>query len=111
MGRTGMTIVCIEILYDYIMNENESKKPQTFIERICHYPFLLENYCRVCQSISKIRKIRPKSISNPLQILFLHEFYARLKSPSYMKQIKNIIHLREELFLNTLEELRLPINI
>jgi protein-tyrosine phosphatase len=111
MGRTGMTIVCFELLYEYIMNENDQEKKQKFIERFCHYPFLLDNYCRVCQSISNVKKIRPKCISNPLQILFLHEFYARLKSPSYMQQIKNIIQLHEKLLLNTFEELRLPINI
>jgi protein tyrosine phosphatase len=90
-GRTGMTIVCIELLYNYIMNENEQEKKQKFIERFCHYPFLFQNSCRVCQSISNLRKIRPKILSNPLQIFFIHEFYARLKCPSYMKQIKDII--------------------
>jgi protein-tyrosine phosphatase len=111
MGRTGMTIVCFELLYDYIMNENEQKKNQKFFERFCHYPFLLEKFCRVCQSISNIRKIRSNCLINPLQILFIHEFYARLKSPSYMKQIRNIIDLHEKFLLNTFEELRLPIDI
>jgi len=111
MGRTGMTIVCFELLYDYIMNENEQKKSQNFIERFCHYPFLLENSCRVCQSISNVRKLRPKSLLNPLQILFLHEFYARLKSPSYIQQIKNIIILHEKFLLNNFQDLHLPIDI
>ena len=26
MGRTGMTVVCFELLYDYIMNENQQRK-------------------------------------------------------------------------------------
>ncbi len=111
MGRTGMTIVCFELLYEYIMNENEQEKKQKFIERFCHYPFLLKNYCRVCQSISNIRKLRPKSLSNPLQILFLHEFYARLKSPLYIKEIKNIIILHEKFLLNNFQDLHLPIDI
>ncbi|UJR26245.1 hypothetical protein I4U23_007585 [Adineta vaga] len=75
-GRTGMTIVCFELLYEYIMNENEREKRQKFFERFCHYPLLLENSCRVCHAISNIRKIRPKSIHNPIQIIFVHEFYA-----------------------------------
>jgi len=111
MGRTGMTIVCFELLYDYMMNENERKKSQKLFERICHYPFLLKNSCRVCQSISNLRKIRTNCLINPLQILFIHEFYARLKSPSYMKQIQNIIDLNEKFLLNTFEQLRLPIDI
>jgi protein tyrosine phosphatase len=111
MGRTGMTIVCLELLYDYIMNENDRKKSQKFFERICHYPFTLKNSCRVCQSISNLRKIRSNCLINPLQILFIHEFYARLKSPSYMKQIQNIIQIHENFLLNTFEELRLPIDI
>ncbi|CAF0972019.1 unnamed protein product [Adineta steineri] len=111
LGRTGMTIVCFELLYEYIMNENERKKGHKFIERFCHYPLLLENYCRVCKSISNVRRIRPGSIHNPLQILFAHEFYARLKSESYMQQITEIINLNEKRLLDNFEELRLPTNI
>ncbi|CAF2357584.1 unnamed protein product [Rotaria sp. Silwood2] len=111
MERIGMTIVCFELLYNYIMNENEQKKEQKFIERVCHYPLLLENYCRVCQSISNVRKIRPTSIHNPLQILYVHEFYARLKSVSYMEHIKNIINLNEKYVMNYFEELHGPINM
>ncbi|CAF0721338.1 unnamed protein product [Rotaria sp. Silwood1] len=110
--RIGMTIVCFELLYEHIMNEHEQKnKEQKFIERFCHYPFLLENYCRVCQSISNVRKIRPTSIHNPLQILFVHEFYGRLKSISYMQHIKNINNLNEKYITNYFEELHGPINI
>jgi protein-tyrosine phosphatase len=111
MGRTGMTVVCFELVYDYIMNENQQEKKQKFIERFCHYPFLLVKSCRVCQAISNVRKARPNCLRNPLQILFVHEFNARLKSPSYMEQIKHIIHLNEKLLLNNFEELRLPMNI
>lgn len=111
IGRTEMTIICFQLLYNYIMNENEREKKQNFIERISHYPFIFQNSCQVCQSIFNLRKIRSESISNPLQILFIHEFYARLKSPSYMEQIKNIISMNEKLLLNTFEELRLPMNI
>ena len=67
-----------------INNENKQK----CIERFCHYPFVFTKFCRVCQSISNVRKARSGCINNPLQILYVHEFYARLKSPSYMKQIK-----------------------
>ena len=111
VGRTGMTVVCIQLLYDYIINENEEEKKQKFIERVFHYPFLLKNSCRVCQAIFNVRKARPGCIHNPLQILFVHEFYARLKSPSYMQQIKHIINLNEKFLLNNFEELRLPINL
>jgi len=111
LGRTGMTIVCFELLYEYMMNENEQKEEQKIIERFCHYPFLLENYCRVCKAILNVRTTRPGSIHNPLQILFVHEFYARLKSSPYMQQIKNISNLNEKLLLTNFEELRLPINL
>ncbi len=103
MGRTGMTIVCLELAYEYIManNNNKQEKKQKFIERFCHYPLLLTNYCRVCQAISNVRKVRPGTIHNPLQIMFVHEFYARLKSPSYMLQIKRILDLNEKLLSTT----------
>ncbi|CAF1604546.1 unnamed protein product [Rotaria sp. Silwood1] len=101
MGRTGMTIVCLELVYEYIMkNINEQETKQNLIERFCHYPFLLKNYCRVCNAISNVRKTRPGTIYNPLQIMFIHEFYARLKSSSYMRQIKNILELNEKLLSN-----------
>ena len=111
LSRTGMTIICLELLYEYIMNEHEREAKQKFVERIVHYPFLLAKSCRVCQSIYNLQQIRMNSLSNPLQILFIHEFYARLKSPSYMQEIQNIIHLHEKFLLNTVEQLRLPINI
>jgi protein tyrosine phosphatase len=111
MGRTGMTVVCFELLYDYIMNENQNENKQKCIERFCHYPFVFTKFCRVCQAISNVRKARSGCINNPLQILYVHEFYARLKSPSYMKQIKNIIALNEKFLLNNFEELRLPTSI
>jgi protein tyrosine phosphatase len=111
LGRTGMTIVCFELLYEYVMNENEKQEEQNIIERFCHYPFLLENYCRVCKAILNVRTTRQGSIRNPLQILFVHEFYARLKSSPYMQQIKNISNLNEKLLLANFEELRLPINL
>ncbi|CAF1230792.1 unnamed protein product [Adineta ricciae] len=110
LGRTGMTIVCLELVYEYMMNENQHKKEQKFVERICHYPFLLQNFCRVCQAITNVRRIRPKSIHNPIQILFVHEFYARLKSLSYMQQIKEVIHLNDKVHFSNFEELHLPID-
>lgn len=110
MGRTGLTIVCLELAYEYIMTNNEAEKKQKFIERFYHYPFLLTNYCRVCQAISNVRKARPGTIHNPLQIMFAHEFYARLKSHSYMRQIKNILDSNEKLLSNTLDELHSPLN-
>jgi protein-tyrosine phosphatase len=94
MGRTGMTIVCLELVYEYLMNDIHQ---QRLIERFCHYPFLLTKFCRVCQAISNVRKSRPGTIHNPLQIMFIHEFYARLKSSSYMQQIK---HINENVLLN-----------
>ncbi|CAF1088569.1 unnamed protein product [Adineta ricciae] len=110
LGRTGMTIVCLELVYEYMMNENQHEKEQKFFERICHYPFLLQNFCRVCQAITNVRRIRPKSIHNPIQILFVHEFYARLKSLSYMQQIKEVIHLNDKVHFSNFEELHLPID-
>ena len=75
-GRTGMTIVCLELVYEYIIKiANKQEIKQKFIERFYHYPFLLKNSCRVCQAISNIRKVRPGTIHNPLQIMFVHEFY------------------------------------
>jgi protein tyrosine phosphatase len=105
MGRTGMTIVCLELVYEYMMiNTKKEEKKQRFIERFCHYPFLLTNSCRVCQAISNVRKTRPGTIHNPLQIMFAHEFYARLKSSSYMQQIKKILQLNENLLLTNQDE-------
>lgn len=106
MGRTGMTVVCLELVYEYIMNHtSEEKKQQKFMERFCHYPFLLTNSCRVCRAISNVRKVRPGTIHNPLQIMFAHEFYGRLKSSSYMEHIKNILRLNENFLLNNQEDL------
>jgi protein tyrosine phosphatase len=110
MGRTGMTVVCFELIYEYIMNENEQETKQNLIERFFHYPFLLEKSCRVCQAIGNVRKARPGTIPNALQVLFVHELYARLKSPSYMEQIKNIISLNEKLLSDHFNELHLAIN-
>jgi protein tyrosine phosphatase len=107
MGRTGMTIVCLELAYEYI-DEQENK--QKFIERFFHYPFLLTNSCRVCQAISNVRTARPGTIHNPLQIMFVHEFYARLKSSSYMEQIKNILNLNDNILLNNQDEFHLRLN-
>ncbi|CAF1908979.1 unnamed protein product [Rotaria magnacalcarata] len=76
MGRTGMTVVCLELVHEYIMKTtDEQEEKETLIERFCHYPFLLENYCRVCQAILNVRKARRGTIHNPLQIMFVHEFY------------------------------------
>lgn len=102
MGRTGMTIVCLELAYEYIMNNTrkEKQQQQKFFERFLHYPFLLTNSCRVCKAISNVRKARPGTIHNPLQMIFVHEFYARLKSSSYMKHIRNLLHLNENFLLN-----------
>lgn len=112
LGRTGMTIVCVELLYEYLMNENQQRdEKQKFFERICHYPFLLINSCRVCRSIKQVNTIRSKCLSNPLQIFFIHEFYARLRSSSYMEQIKNIVHCQEKSLLNLLEDFRSPLEI
>jgi len=101
MGRTGMTIVCLELAYEYIMKNTNKQK---FIESFCHYPFLLINSCRVCQAIGNVRQARPGTIYNPLQIMFVHEFYARLKSSSYMQQIKNILNLNDDMLLNNQNE-------
>ena len=112
LGRTGMTIVCVELLYEYITNENQRQEKQTFLERIGHYPFSLVNFCRVCRSIDNVNTIRSKCfVINPLQILFIHEFYARLKSSSYMEQIKNIVHSQEKSLANLLEDFRSPLDI
>jgi hypothetical protein len=104
-----MTIVCLELVYEYIMKEQETK--QTCVERFCHYPFLLSKFCRVCQAISNVRKARPGTIHNPVQIMFIHEFYARLKSSSYMQKIKNVINLNEKLLSNRQDEIYSPLNI
>lgn len=109
MERIGMTLVCFELLYEYITDENQQKKPQKFLERISHYPLLMDNHCRVCQSISNVRKIRPRSIHNPLQVLYVHEFYARLKSLSYMKDIKDIVN--QKFITSNIEELQYPTNM
>lgn len=112
LGRTGMTVVCFEILYEYIANENnERNEKQKFLERICHYPFFFTHSCRVCQAINQVNTIRPKCLSNPLQIFFVHEFYARLKSSPYMEQMKDIINRQERSLLNILDEFRSPMII
>ncbi|CAF3680357.1 unnamed protein product [Rotaria socialis] len=106
MGRTGMTVVCLELVHEYIMKTtDEQEEKTTLIERFCHYPFLLENYCRVCQAILNVRKARRGTIHNPLQIMFVHEFYARLTSPTYMRQIKKNFELHERLLENDHREL------
>ena len=111
MGRTGMTVVCLELVHEYIMKTSyEQNRKQKFIERICHYPFLLTNYCRVCQAILKVRQARPKTIHNPLQIIFVHEFYVRLKSSSYMHRVKNTLELNGILLSNNQDELYLSLN-
>ncbi|CAF1174594.1 unnamed protein product [Rotaria sordida] len=100
MGRTGMTIVCLELMYEYIMkNNDQQEKKQKLLECFYHYPFLLTNYCRVCHAISNVRNARRGTIHNPLQIIYVHEFYARLKSSSYIRQIKKNFELREKLLL------------
>lgn len=102
MGRTGMTIVCLELLYEHLMENNPgNERKQNFLERICHYPFVFQRTCRVCQAIDNLRQIRPGTIHNPLQILFVHEVYARFKSNSYMQEIKHCFNLREDPLLNT----------
>ncbi|CAF0804841.1 unnamed protein product [Didymodactylos carnosus] len=88
MGRTGMTVVCLELVYEYLMSHKQQQQPQSFIERFVHYPLLLKNHCRVCRAILNVRTARRGTIHNPLQILFAHEFYARLKCSSYMRQMK-----------------------
>ena len=101
MGRTGMTIVCLELVFEYL-TKGENK--QRLIERFCHYPFLFSNSCRVCQAISNVRQARTGTIHNPLQIIFVHEFYARLKSSSYMQEIKHFFARNENLLSNNHEE-------
>ena len=103
MGRTGMTVVCLELIYGYIVG-GEEEQGQRFFERFCHYPFLLTHCCRVCNTIAKVRQARKGTIHNPLQIIFAHEFYARLKSASYMQQIKGILQHNETLLSNRHEE-------
>ena len=103
MGRTGMTVVCLELIYDYITG-GEGEEGQRFFERFCHYPFLLTRCCRVCETIAKVRQARTGTIHNPLQIIFAHEFYARLKSASYMQQIKGILQHNETLLSNHQDE-------
>ncbi|CAF3625725.1 unnamed protein product [Rotaria socialis] len=104
MGRIGMTIVCFELLYELIMDENQQQSKQNLIERVCHYPLLLDHCCRVCKAISNVRKIRPRGINNPLQILYVHEFYARLKTASYMQQIKHIAN--QKFTMSNFEEIQ-----
>ena len=98
MGRTGMTVVCLELAYEYL---RKTKRQQRFIERFCHYPLILPRLCRVCQAICNVRRARPGTIYNPIQIYFIHEFYARLQSNSYMEEIKRILHLDEDVLLDT----------
>ena len=98
MGRTGMTVVCLELAYEYL---RKTKRQQRFIERFCHYPLILPRLCRVCQAICNVRRARPGTIYNPIQIYFIHEFYARLQSNSYMEEIKRILHLDEDILLDT----------
>ncbi|UJR22772.1 hypothetical protein I4U23_025804 [Adineta vaga] len=112
MGRTGLTIVCLQLTYEYIMKkDDEPEKKQKFLERFCHYPLLLTNHCRVCQTITNVRKVRKGTIHNPLQILFAHEYYARLKSTSYMQQIKQILDRSERLLSSTQDEFPLITNL
>ena len=96
-GRTGLTMICLSLLYEYMMNINEEDSPQRFYERLFHYPLILKESCRVCQAIVHLRTIKADILHNPLQIIFIHEFYARLKSASYMQQIKDILQLDEKL--------------
>lgn len=101
MGRTGMTVVCLELACEYLKN---SDGRQTIVERICHYPLTLPRCCRVCRAICNVRKARPGTIYNPIQILFGHEFYARLRSSSYMKEIKKILNLHDNLLSKNIDE-------
>ena len=98
MSRTGMTIVCLELTYDYLTRSENNK--QTFVERFFHYPLILPRLCRVCQAICNIRQIKTEMMCNPMQILFVHEFYARLKSNAYMQQIETFLKQNEMALLN-----------
>ena len=101
MGRTGMTVVCLELMYEYLIkNNNQPERKQNILERCFHYPLLLSKSCRVCQAIRHVRQARKGTIHNPLQIAFVHEFYARLQSASYMYYIKEIRRRNEALLLN-----------
>jgi protein tyrosine phosphatase len=102
MGRTGLTIVCLELMHEYLMKTEQ--RSQTFLERFCHYPFLLTTSCRVCQAIANVRRIRQGTIHNPLQIIFAHEVYARLKSSSYMHYIRMTLQQRETLLANNRDD-------
>ena len=105
MGRTGMTVVCLDLMFEHLMtSEGEPERAQTFVERVCHYPLLLTSSCRVCQSIGNVRQARPGAIHNPLQIIFAHEFYGRLKSGSYMRDIKHILQHNENLLSNNQDD-------
>ena len=103
LGRTGLTMICLRLLYECTMNSNreleddDDDDPQRLVERFNHYPFILDQSCRVCQTMVDLRKLKKDMLYNPLQILFIHEFYARLKSPSYMQQIKDILQLNDKL--------------
>jgi hypothetical protein len=103
LGRTGLTMICLSLFYEYMMTSRDENDedidgtPQRFVERFYHYPFILKQSCRVCQSLVDLRKLKKDMLYNPLQILFIHEFYARLKSPSYMQQIKDILQLNDKL--------------
>ena len=104
MGRTGLTAVCIDLIFEYLITDEHRgatfQRTQTLIERLCHYPILFPRFCRVCQSIVRVRQARPGTIHNPLQVIFAHEFYARLRSTSYMKDIRRIIEHEENLLSN-----------
>lgn len=105
MGRTGVTVVCLDLMFEHLMKpEDEPERAQTFVERVCHYPLLLTSSCRVCQSIGNVRQARPGAIHNPLQIIFAHEFYARLKSGSYMRDIQHILQHNENLLSNNQDD-------
>lgn len=103
MGRTGLTAVCLDLIFEYVNEEQHSSSPErteTLIERLCHYPCLIPRFCRVCRSINAVRRARPGTIHNPLQVIFAHEFYARLRSKSYMNDIRRIIEHQENLLSN-----------
>lgn len=91
MGRTGLTVVCLDLLKSSF--DENLQQDENCIERIFHYPFLFENSCRVCRSIARVRKARKGTIHNPLQIIFAHEFNARLRSKPYIDQIKKNLQL------------------
>jgi len=108
IGRNQMMIVSLDLLYDYLIKKNQQEK---FVERFFHYPFRLPRFCRVCQSIGHIQQLTNQNALNPVQIYFLHEFYARLKTSTYMEQIRQIIDNHEKLLLSTFDDLQLSINI